>query len=825
MFSMSASKVRLSRISFNCKRREGDGRDLFTVKCAYMLSVAMHRMLIIGHMFVNPIRRNACLQAWIILISVCLSAACYADAKGSERIPPRQKIVVTPEPYEGMPIALNPPTFRWPESTELPATVTVRSSSGDVVLKSDPRDHYYFRPLEPLPSGEYEWSFTDANGVVTGGGHFELSEDLEKWPVAPAKEAVNNIPSGHPRVHTRPEKIEALKLLLQNTENKDFQDFLRRHAGGKRPDLEPLSEEFFFDVRDDSYKSSKQIFWKSGDYSLKAARGIVENCILYQLTGEQKYAEYVKKRALAIADLNPWGLTTHDVNQFGNSRLVNALGWAYSWLYDQYTEEEREKIRNAIVDRCRIALLDAEAERWPWPMIPRLEYTKVEPHAWQFVVYHLSVGLIAVYGESPEAQEWLPWLIDLYVANYPWFSGSDGGSAEQVPYFLGTNLISSQQAVHLVKTATGLDLAGNPWHRNAPYFMIYGFGTGANASQYGDNSGRPPGGSGTMTARNAAVQFQDGVVASYYDFLLRRASARNTYIPLLEAPFELPERKSLADLPTSRLFSDVGLVFMRSEWEDPNNEIFMEFKSSTFGSIGHGHNDQNSFNLSAYGKVLLLDSGFYNYYDSPHHNGWTRTTRAHNAILMDGTGQPGSSDQFYGEIVHFEDTDDTTYTIGDAHRAYNKVDLERFDRHVLWIKPDVFVIADDVQSSEAIQYQYMLHAKNPFKIDGNVLQVDNEPAHAKVTFIEPTNLNISQSDQFLKPIEEIVRRPGKATPVPQWHMTAETPEKSKAQRFITVIEVYKTGDSNEVTVDVVESDEGVSVELSDGRKGQITWRD
>lgn len=773
--------------------------------------------------FLPPFVAVVSVVSSLIMSAVC-SAVNVSEQPAVPNYPIRQSEVIKPEPYAGMPLSVNPPTFRWPGATGLPVVLTVENGAGEVVLKTEPIDHYYYRPMEPLPTGALTWTLRNTDGDVLATDRFTIDPALKKWPVISGAEAVANIPKSHPRVFIRPENLQAWREALHQPGDHELKRWLRIHGDDY---LIPLPEEPELpEVEGVPTRNAvpRQVFWDASEYALTAARGIVNTCLLYQATGESKYAEFVKARALKLAALDPRGLTSHDINDFGNSRIVNALGWAYSWIYDTLSESERATIRSAILERCRIALLTAEKEHWPWPYIPALEYKKAEPHAWQFVNYHLAVGLIAIHGESEEADKWLEWLVNLFVANYPWFSGSDGGSAEQVPYFLGTNLISSQQVVYLLKTATSIDLTGNLWHKNAPYFMLYGFGIGDNTSQFGDNGGRAPGNGGTMVARNAAYQFQDGILAGYYDRLNERASSSSSFLPLLEAPYDLPERESLADLPTSRVFEDVGLVFMRSDIEDPENEIFFEFKSSPFGSIGHGHNDQNSMNLSAFGKILLLDSGFYNYYNSPHHKGWTQTTRAHNSILMNGTGQPYNTMEYYGRIVDFKDNAESTYVVGDAHRAYDQVKLKRFDRHVLWLKPDIFLVADDIESSEAIDYQFMLHAKNAFEIDGNEIWIHNDPAHAKITFVEPNDLKISQTDQFLMPLEEITKRPNKANPEKQWHLTAETSGKSTIQRFITLIEVSKTGEAKEAHVQVDAIEGGVSIKVSDGREGQILWR-
>ncbi len=63
---------------------------------------------------------------------------------------------------------------------------------------------------------------------------------------------------------------------------------------------------------------------------------------------------------------------------------------------------------------------------------------------------------------------------------------------------------------------------------------------------------------------------------------------------------------------------------------------FVEFKCSPYGSHGHNHADQNTFNVSAFDEPLFIDTGYYHSYGDPHHNGWTRQTKAHNGVLVDG---------------------------------------------------------------------------------------------------------------------------------------------------------------------------------------------
>ena len=78
-----------------------------------------------------------------------------------------------------------------------------------------------------------------------------------------------------------------------------------------------------------------------------------------------------------------------------------------------------------------------------------------------------------------------------------------------------------------------------------------------------------------------------------------------------------------------------GIVVMRSGFG--RRDIWAFFESSPFGKA-HQHEDKLSFQLSAYGKNMLTDSGNF-YYDSSMMRRYVLSTRSHNTGLVDGMGQ------------------------------------------------------------------------------------------------------------------------------------------------------------------------------------------
>ena len=71
---------------------------------------------------------------------------------------------------------------------------------------------------------------------------------------------------------------------------------------------------------------------------------------------------------------------------------------------------------------------------------------------------------------------------------------------------------------------------------------------------------------------------------------------------------------------------------------------------------------------------------------SPHHNLWTRMTRAHNSILINGRGQSYGTMAASGTIEEFGHTEALTIVTGECARAYNlpinELTVEQWEEHL-----------------------------------------------------------------------------------------------------------------------------------------------
>ncbi|MCC6486776.1 MAG: alginate lyase family protein [Candidatus Hydrogenedentes bacterium] len=90
---------------------------------------------------------------------------------------------------------------------------------------------------------------------------------------------------------------------------------------------------------------------------------------------------------------------------------------------------------------------------------------------------------------------------------------------------------------------------------------------------------------------------------------------------------ELPALKSYA-------FPEAGMYFLRDAWGP--KQIYFALHCSPPGISGHDQPDNGTFEVCAFGRWLMTDSGYYTYGHDPEARAWHRQTRVHNTLTLDG---------------------------------------------------------------------------------------------------------------------------------------------------------------------------------------------
>ncbi len=160
----------------------------------------------------------------------------------------------------------------------------------------------------------------------------------------------------------------------------------------------------------------------------------------------------------------------------------------------------------------------------------------------------------------------------------------------------------------------------------------------------------------------------------------------------------VPARRS-ADLPLDRVLFP-GIVVSRSGWTA--SDSVLSFRSGE--PENHEHADRNSLLFSAHGERLLNDplKAAYPRQDPK----WLlRLPAAHTALLIDGRGhvyhegeQGTNASTAVAHLVDHRVGPDWMFAVSDATDAWRRAGLPvtRVQRSVLFFKPDILVVLDEV---------------------------------------------------------------------------------------------------------------------------------
>ena len=116
---------------------------------------------------------------------------------------------------------------------------------------------------------------------------------------------------------------------------------------------------------------------------------------------------------------------------------------------------------------------------------------------------------------------------------------------------------------------------------------------------------------------------------------------------------------------------------------------------------GHGHPDKNSFILYARGGVVAPDVGTHAY-GSPLHAGWDKTTLAHNTLVVDEQSQTPAQ----GKCLAFGSDKGVDYSVTEAGPIYAGV---RFIRSVAMLNSNVIVFIDQIDANAPHTFDLAYH--------------------------------------------------------------------------------------------------------------------
>ncbi len=707
-----------------------------------------------------------------------------------------------PRPLDGATVQITPPGLTWlPAEGAADYRVEIRGDGGapvyEKVVGADPV-HLPDKVLEP---GDYTWDVValDDGGreaARRGEQRFSIAPGVPELPWPDPEELLARVPAGHSRLLYPKADLPEIRATLETTRKRSWQACLRAADRALDTDV-PVSPDYH--LREDRHEA--RLAYK--DY-FAYFRGFVDSNLMhlalgYLMTEEAKYADAAKRILLEIAR---WPTDDADVTsvsaKWGDEpglSFSKCAHFAYDWLYEALSDAEK-------------ALVLKMCEERAWQTYRRLKdrtnYLTCpgSSHDGRLIAY-LSDMAIVMAGESEGATTWLEYSLRALTTIYPHWAGHEGGWAEGTPYGLWYNGFYIP-AFEGLRQTTGFDLWQRPFFRNVRYFFFYCTAVRGEIRPFGDSAetGGPgvKGGSGYANLMwHHAHRFSDPHMGWWVNQIRGWSGGGDRTSLLFE---DEPPSAPPTDLPQSRAFRGVGWAGLHGDLADPDNDTCMIFKSSPYGSVSHSHADQNAFAVMKGGRALAIPSGYYGpAYGERHHAEWTRTTKANNCVLVNGEGQGIRDAKACGRIAAFEDRAGMTYLLGDAAPAYMGK-LARCDRHILFLRPGLFLILDDLEAPAAARFQWMLHAFDEMELDGCRVVSRRDGAAMDVRLASPTGLSVSQTDDFDVPFNANIPEEFQQERPNHWHVTAETQDDARATRIAAAMAV--TGPGEEMAVELLE---------------------
>lgn len=521
----------------------------------------------------------------------------------------------------------------------------------------------------------------------------------------------------HPRLILTTQRIEELRNSIKTTRATVWQDFYDICCYDQIP-VYPTND------NDDSQGWQRPV----GDV-------IPSFALIYLMTGNDWHFKYAKEFSLASCNYPTWGLNTWNGRDLAAGHQLLGLALAYDWLYTELDNETKDVIRQTLLERGRVMFASKDDVNW-WR-----NDAYVQNHLWISMTGLLAAGL-AIYDEYPEVTDWLSFALEKMNTAFS-LLGDDGASHEGFNYW-GYGVDFLLIFMELARDFLNVDLYTNEWISQTAFYCLYltlpraGWGDGNNNVNFADSPRefwyRPD-----HILRPLAKAYNNGYAQWTADNLLNGMSGHGGKTWRSFVGYDPTVTPTPPDnLPTLRHFRDMDIVVARSDWSD--NASLVAHKCGPYlghrilststpisvfeQSVGHVHPDVNHFMIFGNGEWQIRDDG-YSY----------KWTAQHNTLLIDGKGQIGEGEQWFGHInpqnlitepsiLKVESSIDVDHIISDGAAAYPAdANLKQFVRHLFFVKPNVLIVADDIVVNQPCKLELR------FFPEGQVAQVQTDGSY------------------------------------------------------------------------------------------------
>lgn len=447
---------------------------------------------------------------------------------------------------------------------------------------------------------------------------------------------------------------------------------------------------------------------------------------LYQITGEVKYAAKAFEFADAFCDLPtwtqrahefpiiysrimPWNVKDDQVNfsfDHFNGDAGRIMAAVYDWLYPAMNIPQRDRIRGALLEKVITRVRGNYEYHW-WATAYRCNWCGV---------CNSGVGLagLTLLTEDPQ-------LTDVVAESYNRINnllnelGTDGEWQEGGGYWNYGVSTSAFFADALKRITNGkFNLFNNPKLKNNPAtFPAYISLEPGRSLNFEDAGGEQI---GKAYLINKLAKETNNKTAVWY---------RKNFLQTSHDPFELiwPQPDINPEKPSnpSIHFKTTAWWVMRSEFLNPE-KVVVAGKAGMNNDPHHGHLDIGQFVISWRNEYYISEPGkmFYDeqYFDDARWEYPFTSSAGHNVIFVNGELQiPGKmrgkpwNYEIGGKVLDFRTSEKRDYVLMDPTNAYPKKELKSWRRHIVYDKPYITIVVDEVKSAIGAEIEARFHTE------------------------------------------------------------------------------------------------------------------
>jgi hypothetical protein len=523
--------------------------------------------------------------------------------------------------------------------------------------------------------------------------------------------------NNHPRLILTPEKIRSLKTSMTAMQQQQWKLTLQS------------ADEFDREVIP-AMKDATNEYRYIGD--TMPVLGLA-----YWMTDDHRYVESAAKWISALLAVPEW----KGSQNLGRSAWVVGCALLYDWLYNVLDENIKLEIKKRLLAETPILMNTAADHR------ALSNHLLIETSALGMIGLVMQDESEEATGFLKKADQWTNYIID-----HAPLDGSWGEGVQYWQYGLGYFI----RYLEACRTSGYKDYYPQyDWLKRTGFFPIYFSLPGRpteviNFSDCGSKRYIP-----SFLLHVLALHYENGY---YQDYGIKVETDKPHKLNWMDFitynPSIIP--REIYTLPTLKHFSDNDFVTMRSGWDKDatiigfrcgpapghrNQNDPSRLENRGFGP-GHGHPDINSFNIFAKGEWLAIDPGYTHF----------KLTENHNTIIVNGMGQAGAKEKWLDymafearepapAILRVESNPVFDYVIGDAGNIYvDEAQLKCFRRHLLFLKPDIVIIADDLEGKIPSKFEWLLHARDSIRqVDQNHFEIIRNKALLWIQPLLPDN--------------------------------------------------------------------------------------